>query len=69
MKHLAPSGQENFDAVVAMAILATIAVVMRFSISIRLKKRPLLADWLCASSLCLFWVYAALLFDCKMGLP
>lgn len=68
MKVLSDDGQSNFDACVAILIVATLSVTLRFAIKISAKLSVTVADYLCLLALLLFVGYVAILMHCERAI-
>jgi hypothetical protein len=65
MKGVTSSGYTNFAAGIAMLVLTTMAVVLRFVVRKTSKQLPTTAEWLCVLSLLLFAGYVGVILNCK----
>ncbi|KAI0445142.1 hypothetical protein F4803DRAFT_509530 [Xylaria telfairii] len=63
MGTLTPSAQSNFNTSVAFLVVATVAVVARFSTRLLIGQRPSGPDWLCLLALIFLYGYCIVIFN------
>lgn len=64
MKSLSDDGQSNFNVCIAILIVATLAVTLRFTIKLAGKLSVTASDYFCLLALFLFVGYVAVLMHC-----
>jgi hypothetical protein len=64
-RYLSEGGRKNFEVAIAVTVLTVITVLVRFLVRLKVNKRLVIADWLCALSLGFFLGHVAVVLLCK----